>query len=63
MELVTLDFYITKSWSSGQRRPRNWGLLSYPQDFKSINYQSAVTQIICTQLWWRNASASGFTNR
>ena len=51
------------TWSSGHNGLDNEAIVLYPQEKFSSDFWSPLSMNIRTQLWWRNGSVRGFTNR
>lgn len=62
MELVTLEFRLQNLGALG-KEDLDIGVFFYPQNFAFLITWSGEALIIRTQLWWRNGSVRGFTNR
>ena len=63
MELVTLKIELQNLGALDKEALVIGGFFLYPHIFLHQDYWIHLMPIIRLQLWWRNGSARGFTNR
>ena len=63
MELVTHKNKLQNLGALDKEALVIGGFFLYPHIFQSQDYQIRLKPIIRKQLWWRNGSVRGFTNR